>query len=112
MQPPCSFDRKTIKKLNFVNGIEISTLDYPRFGQGSGFVSLSFQKKTQTISAKSLGTLAPIYASRKLPNPLAPQTMLYSAKVNNPKNKSEVFPCTYGLPLKMQHCLRGQGGCS
>ena len=44
-----------------------------------------------TMSAKSLGTLAMIYATDELQNPLPLKTMLCEGDMNNPVGKSDAF---------------------
>ena len=45
----------------------------------------------RTMSAKSLGALAMIYATDKLHNPLPRKTMLCEGDMNNPVGRSDVF---------------------
>ena len=44
-----------------------------------------------TMSAKSLGTLAMIYATDELQNPLPLKTMLCEGDMNNPVRRSDAF---------------------
>ena len=44
-----------------------------------------------TMSAKSLGTLAMIYATDELQNPLPLKAMLCEGDMNNPVGRSDVF---------------------
>ena len=44
-----------------------------------------------TMSAKSLGTLAMIYATDELQNPLHLKTMLCEGDMNNPGGRSDAF---------------------
>ena len=44
-----------------------------------------------TMSAKSLGTLAMIYATDELQNPLPLKTMLCEGDMNNPVRRNDAF---------------------
>ena len=48
-------------------------------------------KATATMSAKSLGTLAKIYAIVELQTPLSRKTMLCKGDVNNPVGSNDAF---------------------
>ena len=47
--------------------------------------------RASTMSAKSLGTLAMIYATDELQNPLPRKTMLCEEEINNPVRRSDAF---------------------
>ena len=62
-----------------------------------------------TMPAKSLGTLATIYATDKLQHPLPHYTMLSEADMNNLTGRSDAHAHSYASPLSNQHCLKGGG---
>ena len=61
------------------------------------------------MPAKSLGTLAMIYATDELQYPLPHYTMLSEADMNNPTGRSDARAHSYASPLSTQHCLKGEG---
>ena len=58
---------------------------------GARLESVLIKRKLPTMSAKSLGTLAMIYATDKLQNPLPLKTMLCEGDMNNPVRRSDAF---------------------
>ena len=62
------------------------------------------------MPAKSLGTLAMIYAIVELQNPLSRKTMLWEGDMNVPASTSDTFLQRLGFQLATQHCLTGGGG--
>ena len=62
------------------------------------------------MSAKSLGTLAMIYATDELQNPLPLEIMLCEGDMNNPIGRSDLFLHNQRFPLASQHCMTGGGG--
>ena len=63
-----------------------------------------------TMSAKSLGTLAMIYVTDVLQHPLHHYTMLSKADMNNLASRSDARAHSYAFPLSNQHCMKGGGG--
>ena len=63
-----------------------------------------------TMPTKSLGTLAMIYATDELQNPLPLKTMLCEGDMNNPVRRSDAFLHNLRFPLSTQHCMTGGGG--
>ena len=61
------------------------------------------------MPAKSLGTLATIYATDELQHPFPHYTMLSEADMNNPTGRSDARAHSYASPLSTQHCLKGEG---
>ena len=59
------------------------------------------------MPAKSLGTLAMIYAIVELQNPLPRKTMLWKGDMNVSASTSDTFLQRYGFQLVTQHCLTG-----
>ena len=62
------------------------------------------------MSAKSLGTLAMIYATDELQNPLPLKTMLCEGDMNNLVGRSDVFLHNLRFPLSTQNFMTGRGG--
>ena len=61
------------------------------------------------MPAKSLGTLAMIYATDELQHPLPHHTMLSEADMNNRTGRSDARAHSYASPLSTQHCLKEEG---
>ena len=66
--------------------------------------------KIRTMPAKSLGTLAMIYAIVELQNPLPRKTMLWKGDMNASASTSDAFLQSQGFQLATQHCLTRGGG--
>ena len=62
------------------------------------------------MPAKSLETLAMIYATDELQYPLPHYTMLSEADMNKLTGRSDARAHSYAFPLSNQHCLKGGGG--
>ena len=62
------------------------------------------------MPAKSLGTLAMVYAIVELQNPLPRKTMLWEGDMNISASRSDTFLQRQRFQLATQHCLTGGGG--
>ena len=62
-----------------------------------------------TMSAKGLGTLAMIYATDELQNPILLKTMLCEGDMNNPVGRSDVFCIIKSIRYRLNIVWRGEG---
>ena len=62
------------------------------------------------MSAKRLGTLAMIYATDELQNPLPRKTMLCEGDMNSAAGRSDAILHSKVFRLSIQHCITGERG--